>query len=109
MLTLPLLLAIGAATLGFSAPIHERSVSWAEGSINALQSFYNSTTGLWGNDWWQSANSLTAIADLHAIDSSINQTAYQIYETTYNEAPKAFNFQGFINDFYDDEVSSTAG
>ena len=89
-------------TLASSTLLQERDEAWATSSINVLQTFYDESTGLWGGDaWWQSANTLTAIATLHALDGSIAETANHVYENTLVQAQNSA--AGFINGWYDDE------
>lgn len=78
----------------------------AESAITVLNDkWYNASTGLWDGLWWNSANVMTAIADLGLIDDSFKSTAEQIISTTYSKAPGrgGTNDGGYINDYYDDE------
>ena len=109
------------------------NVSHAQSAINALQKWYNDTTGLWETTgWWNSANALTTIADFVAIDSSLDYVADNVFRNTFSQAQKASletvkvrtlysvttytgpnfppgimpsknGFSGFLNGWYDDE------
>ncbi|CAG8959050.1 hypothetical protein HYFRA_00012830 [Hymenoscyphus fraxineus] len=58
-------------------------------AFNTLQTWYNSTSGLWSTTgWWNSANCLTTIADLAAVDSSILGAAKDIFSNTFVQAQK---------------------
>ncbi|KAJ5752576.1 hypothetical protein N7520_009493 [Penicillium odoratum] len=60
----------------------------AELALDALQVWYNNSTGLWDTvGWWNGANCLTVIADLAALDSSVVDTADYVFNNTYNVAP----------------------
>ena len=74
----------------------------AETAASTLLQWYNTTTGLFhGIAWWESANSITTVADLVAADSLNSGTAISIFNNTLTQAPKTF--PGFIDDYYDDE------
>ena len=74
----------------------------AETAASILLQWYNTTTGLFdGIAWWQSANSITTLADLVAADSVNSDTALSIFNNTLIQATNTF--PGFINDYYDDE------
>lgn len=97
--------------------------SWGEASYNQLMTYYDQSTGLWGEAWWTSANALTTIVDLGLLDINIGNDARYIAPNTFNQAqlqsakvkrtvisakfgtvglrPRAAT--GFLNDFYDDE------
>jgi predicted alpha-1,6-mannanase (GH76 family) len=96
------LLLLGFACLSLAKPVEKRADKpWAEESARQMFSLYNNYTGLWQDQWWPSANTLTSFADLHAVDSSVSKPASIIYTNTYQNAPHMFS--GFINGYYDDE------
>ncbi|KAF2231500.1 glycoside hydrolase family 76 protein [Viridothelium virens] len=75
---------------------HSISVSDAELSFNTLQQWYNQSIGLWipstAPGWWNSANCLTVVADLAAIDSNVKTKAESIFPRTFEKA-QAYNLQ----------------
>lgn len=71
------------------------TLSNAESAFTTLQQWYNTTNGLWipSTGWWNSANCLTVIADLAALDSTVkSQATNTIFPTTYSKA-QAYNLQ----------------
>lgn len=81
-------------------------LEYINNAINATdvlnQMWYDSSNGLWQNLWWNSANMITAIADLAQVDSSFLSTANYYFQTTF-VAAQAANGGSFINNYYDDE------
>lgn len=64
---------------------------------NALQGWYNSTSGLWDScGWWNGANCMTVLADLAAMDPFMLKTAREVFANTYSRAP-AVNPMPYIN------------
>ncbi|KAJ5612955.1 CAZyme family GH76 [Penicillium lagena] len=60
----------------------------AEAALATLQNWYNSTSGLWDTcGWWNGANCMTVIADLAAVDSSVMNTATNVFKNTFQVAP----------------------
>ena len=103
-----LLLTLLPATLQESFPIAQDnnaysldSVLNATGVLNG--NYYDSSTGLWNNLWWNSANSLTVIADLASTDSEYMSTAESIFASTFQNAPGRGGGPNWTNNFYDDE------
>ncbi|PQE07432.1 glycoside hydrolase family 76 protein [Rutstroemia sp. NJR-2017a BBW] len=88
--------------------------NYAASSINAMQkTYYNATAGLWGStdsktkkfsgDWWNSANTLTMLANYYGKFPSTAPWMSDLFSTVLVNAP-AFAFKGFLNDYYDDEL-----
>lgn len=105
----------------------------AETAFKVLQSWYNINTGVWNTTgWWNSANCLTVIGDLAAVDSSVKSQVSAVYANSIVAAPnlnfgvtkivtpdfniesfydnpssgivkRQVNPKGFLNGFYDDE------
>jgi predicted alpha-1,6-mannanase (GH76 family) len=70
----------------------------ADAGMAALQSFYNSSTGLWDTTgWWNCANALVTTID-HAVRT--NTTTYLGNISNTFDKHKESNF---LNNFYDDE------
>jgi len=98
-------------------------------AANTLQTFYNHTSGLWSTTgWWNSANCVTALADLTKVDNDISIVTGAVWPNTFVQAQKynlnqlrtvpgatmSTNYyssaqtetvqpNGFLNSFYDDE------
>jgi predicted alpha-1,6-mannanase (GH76 family) len=68
-----------------------------------MMRWYSASTGVWSDYWWQSANMMSALADLSQLDSSYNGTHFNTYASTYANANQQFGYQNFIDDYYDDE------
>ena len=106
-----------ATNLQASSPLKSRStstthteyLSYAQTAFEVLQNtWYNKSTGLWDNQWWNSANGLKTLVELRGLDTSIESTAQVVYSNMYAQAPiwNLHNFGGvdsFINSYYDDE------
>jgi hypothetical protein len=103
-------------------------------AYNGLQTWYNQSIGLWipSTGWWNSANCLTVIADLAAINPGVAAKAEAVYPNTWSKA-QDYNLQlqktvappeflmessnggklpkhkttGFLNNYYDDEGESS--
>lgn len=62
-------------------------------AVRVLQNWYNQTTGLYqSTGWWNSANCITVLADLTAIDSQVDIVTGQIWPNTFEKAQK-FNLR----------------
>ncbi len=108
-------------------------LSYAEASLVALQQWYNKNSGLWNTTgWWNSANCITVLADLAAIDSHVRATTDPVFNNTFYQAPitngqmqtikvmrghlmhsrytpltpASTADHAFVNGYYDDEVST---
>lgn len=90
-----------------SGPLTRRtSLTEAETSFQVLHDeWFNATTGLWSNNWWQSANQLTTIAHLAAISNTTRASINSDIRTVALNAPKSgvAGQVGWLNGFYDDE------
>ena len=62
--------------------------NYSEAAFQALQGWYNETSGLWDTcGWWNGANCMTVIADLAASDTSVLSSATSVFAHTYTAAP----------------------
>lgn len=89
-------------------------LAYATSAINELQSaYYDASSGLWGaydgttgeftEDWWNSANILTMLADLQEkFPTAIPSITSSIFTEVYNNAPNTY--AGFLDGYYDDEL-----
>lgn len=68
-----------------------------------LMRSYDASSGIWGNLWWESANMISALADLSAQDASYEPIHYSTFANTYKNAPTSQGNPNFLNEFYDDE------
>ncbi|KAK0813987.1 hypothetical protein LTR75_004442 [Friedmanniomyces endolithicus] len=89
--------SLPAALLASSSivvPAQAVTLADAEGSYQALQRFYNESIGLWipSTGWWNSANCLTVIADLAAIDGGVKAQSESVFGNTFREA-QLYNLQ----------------
>ncbi|KAF7959248.1 hypothetical protein EAE96_002762 [Botrytis aclada] len=67
----------------------QQSTANAEAAFKQLQTWYNATSGLWTTTgWWNSANCLTVIGDLAAVDSNVRSTVTSVISNTFIQAPK---------------------
>lgn len=65
----------------------------AEAAFNKLQTWYNTTSGLWTTTgWWNAANCLTVIGDLAAVDPNVKSTITGVMANTFTQAQK-YNLQ----------------
>lgn len=137
MFALALLLLVNCASIVFTAPAHNGPSTYAlesKAAVDALQEWYNTTSGLWDTTgWWNSANVVTMLADLVAIDASVERLTKTVFPNTFaqaqkynlqqlkirtptyietfdkdeipngHEKPPVINPKGFVNDYYDDE------
>ena len=96
-------------------------------SWELVNTWYNETSGLFDNLWWNSANMITTLADLTAIDNGADNLTQDLWSFTFDQAQK-FNLRelrandtmrcqwpncdeepptvqpkGFLNGFYDDQ------
>lgn len=65
----------------------QNAYSNAEAAFDVLNSWYNQETGLWDTTgWWNSANAMTAVADLALLDGNRNSQAVSIFSNTFTQA-----------------------
>lgn len=78
---------------------------YAQQAVGQLQKWYNETSGLWGQTWWNSANVVTMLADYQeCFPSAINGITAHVFPVTFARAPSALGYTNFLNDYYDDEL-----
>ena len=59
----------------------------AEAALNVLNQWYDQGSGLFDTTgWWNSANAITALADLAAIDSNVVSAVTPIFSNTFTQA-----------------------
>lgn len=74
---------------------------WTVSAIQALQSWYNESTGLWDTTgWWNSANCLTVLGDFYALDSqeAAELDLNWVFSNTFIQAQQP-PFQGLHKDY----------
>ncbi|KAF7718163.1 Mannan endo-1,6-alpha-mannosidase [Penicillium ucsense] len=77
--------------LQFKSAIASDELARAQIALNTLQTWYNTTSGLWDTcGWWNGANCMTVIADLAQVDSSVGDLATGVFQNTLVQAP-AYN------------------
>jgi predicted alpha-1,6-mannanase (GH76 family) len=64
--------------------------------------YYNQTTGLWQDFWWNTGAILSTIGDVALLCPEFKSTAEDIFDNTLTAA-KASNNGNFLNEYYDDE------
>ncbi|KAJ5915573.1 hypothetical protein N7466_011506 [Penicillium verhagenii] len=76
------------ASLFSGIAVADDPTSRAETALQALQEWYNESSGMWNTvGWWNGANCLTVIADLAALDPNAMDTADYVFNNTYNVGP----------------------
>ncbi|EEH34668.2 glycosyl hydrolase [Paracoccidioides lutzii Pb01] len=64
--------------------------SYAEAGLQALQKWYNTSTGLWETTgWWNSANCLTTVGNLMPLNDYAASIGKNIFSATFKQAQKA--------------------
>lgn len=108
------LLTLSSAHLTLAATRQEY-IDHAIDAANTLCASYSFQNGLFDGGegypgWWTSANAITTIGNLAALDTSLLGTAEEIFACTFSKAPIApvadkYNVQRgtFLDDFFDDE------
>ncbi|KAF2159065.1 glycoside hydrolase family 76 protein [Zasmidium cellare ATCC 36951] len=80
----------GLLGLVHTSPIEARDVTAAnaENAYNQLQTWYNTSNGLWipSTGWWNSANCLTVISNLAAVDGNLKSAVTNVLSQTYTKA-----------------------
>jgi predicted alpha-1,6-mannanase (GH76 family) len=65
----------------------------AVAAVRTLQNWYNQSTGLYSTTgWWNSANCITVLADLTAIDGQVDIVTGEVWPNTFEKAQK-FNLR----------------
>ncbi|KAK3625495.1 hypothetical protein LTR56_020395 [Elasticomyces elasticus] len=87
-------LVAGLLASGIAVPVNAVSFADAEAGYHTLQQFYNQSIGLWipSTGWWNSANCLTVIADLAAIDATVKAQSLSVFSNTFKKA-QVYNLQ----------------
>ncbi|KAG2026633.1 hypothetical protein GB937_001418 [Aspergillus fischeri] len=77
----------------------------AETALAALQTWYNTTSGIWNTcGWWNGANCMTVIADLADVDDSVREVAVGVFDNTFSVAPRSNPAPGRGNDTYNGAI-----
>lgn len=66
------------------------------------QQWYNRSSGLWQNFWWNSGAALATIGDVALLDKNFKSTATEMFSDIL-VAAKMSNGGTFLNTFFDDE------
>ncbi|KAK5703605.1 hypothetical protein LTR17_021974 [Elasticomyces elasticus] len=87
-------LVAGLLASDIAVPVNAVSFADAEAGYHTLQQFYNQSIGLWipSTGWWNSANCLTVIADLAAIDATVKAQSLSVFSNTFKKA-QVYNLQ----------------
>jgi predicted alpha-1,6-mannanase (GH76 family) len=105
------LITISTFPLSNASPLSPRDLEaraspylqWSHAAVDHLNTvWYNQSSGMWNNQWWQSANAMAMIGDLATVDPTYKDTAEKIFATSLINAANgggSTNFDGF---FYDD-------
>lgn len=72
------------------------------GTDSTNYAWYTAGSGQWNNQWWESANCLTTIAELTPMSTSVQSFAPGMFSSILTNAASA-NGGSFLNNFYDDE------
>jgi predicted alpha-1,6-mannanase (GH76 family) len=78
-------------------------LQWTHTATDYLNTkWYNQSTGMWNDQWWQSANAMTMIGDLATVDPTYKDTAEKIFATSLIGAATGGGSTNFDGYFYDD-------
>jgi hypothetical protein len=68
-------------------------ISNSEVALATLQTWYNTTSGIWDTTgWWNSANCLTVLGELAAVDTKVETQASVVFANTLVQA-QTYNLQ----------------
>ncbi|KAI6790520.1 glycoside hydrolase family 76 protein [Hortaea werneckii] len=82
------------ASASLAPSVNAITESDVQAAYGTLMGYYNESIGLWipSTGWWNSANCLTVIADLAAIDKEISKESLSVFSYTFFKAPR-YNLQ----------------
>jgi predicted alpha-1,6-mannanase (GH76 family) len=93
-------LSLGLVLSSFAQDVAVSKKERVRRGTAALMKFYNRQTGLFDTTgWWNSANSITVLADASALGD--RKEFAPIFANTFTQAQTKFT--GFLNEYYDDE------
>jgi hypothetical protein len=79
-------------------------LTYLDHAVNATdvlnQKWYNTSDGQWQDMWWNSANALTSLADLTAVDKAQFASTSDFYFRNTLVAAQASNGGNFLNKYY---------
>lgn len=77
----------------------------AQTALAALQTWYNTTSGIWDTcGWWNGANCMTVLADLADVDYAVRDVAVGVFENTFSAAPRSNPAPGRGNNTYNGAI-----
>ena len=85
-------------------PSNNVYLSMAQKAATSMNDHYlDRESGIYENQWWNSANDLTALANLAILDPSYEAIVQPVIQTAFEKAPESQGILTFQNDWYDDE------
>ncbi|KAK4495622.1 hypothetical protein PRZ48_012890 [Zasmidium cellare] len=105
-------LLLGISTLAFAFSAQAQSdtenyaISLAEAAFRTLQSWYDSSNGLYGtcpSCWWETANAITTITNLMILDPGTTQYVQPVFENTYAVSSNQQGNNNWLGYNYDDD------